>query len=119
MKAEAHWRRLAVPGATSLAIVGIAPVLSELRGALAAVFPRSFVPLVSVGFVAVLAGAAVLAARHIRRRRLPRFLGLATAAGLVALQVLAFARDDAQVSAIERLHILEYGLLALLFYWAL
>ncbi len=93
--------------------------MSLLRDQLIELFPRAFVPALTGGFVVVLAAAAVLAWRRIRTRRLLRLGGCLLAGALIALQVMGFARDRADVSAVERVHILEYGLLALLFYWAL
>lgn len=112
-------RRLAVPLLLSVAIVAVAPFLRLLRDWLLEHFPRAFAPLMTAGFVAALVVASVIAWRRIRTHRLLRFGGCLLAGFLIALQVMGFARDSADVSAVERVHILEYGLLALLFYWAL
>lgn len=112
-------RRLAVPLLLSVAVVAVAPFLRLLRDRLLEHFPRAFAPLLTIGFAVALVGAAIVAWRHIRSRRLLRIGGCLLAGVLIALQVLGFARGPAEVSAVERIHILEYGLLALLFYWAL
>lgn len=103
----------------SVAIVTLAPFLRLLRDRLVEYFPRGFAPLMTAAFAVALAVAAVFAWRRIRTRRLLRLGGCLLAGLLIALQVLGFARGSADVSAVERVHILEYGLLALLFYWAL
>lgn len=108
-----------VPLLLSVAIVAVAPFLGLLRDRLFESFPRAFAPLMTAGFAAALVVAGVVAWRRIRTHRLLRFGGCLLAGALIALQVLGFARDRADVSAVERVHILEYGLLALLFYWAL
>lgn len=119
MAGSSTGRRLAVPLVLSVVIVAVAPFLSLLRDWLLDHFPRAFVPLMTAGFVIALGVAAVVAWRRIRTHRLLRLGGCLLAGVLIGLQVLGFARDRADVSAVERVHILEYGLLALLFYWAL
>lgn len=108
-----------MPLLLSVAVVAVAPFLRLLRDRLFEHFPRAFAPLMTAGFAIALGVAAVVAWRRIRTHRLPRLGGCLLAGVLIALQVLGFARDRADVSAVERVHILEYGLLALLFYWAL
>lgn len=112
-------RRLAAPLLLSVAVVAVAPFLRLLRDQLLEHFPRAFAPLMTAGFAITLLVAAVVAWRRIRSHRLLRFGGCLLAGVLIGLQVLGFARGSAEVSAVERIHILEYGLLALLFYWAL
>lgn len=112
-------RRLAVPLLLALTVVAVVPFMGLLRDFLVGLLPRAFAPVLTVLFASTLAAAAVFAWRHIRTRRLLRLGGCALAGALVALQVTGFAQERADVSAVERVHILEYGLLALLFYWAL
>lgn len=119
MSPSATRRRLVVPILFAAAILAAAPYIGQLRDWLGKAFPRAFAPALTVAFALVLAVAAAIAVRRIRHRRWMRLGGCALAGLLIAVQVLAFARDRADVSAVERVHILEYGLLALLLYWAL
>jgi VanZ family protein len=100
-------------------IVAAAPFMGEVRDFLLARFPQSFVRGLGLAFVAPLAVALALAVGRIREHLLARYAGLAASLALMALLLFALGTGQAQVDAVERIHVLEYGLLALLFYRAL
>lgn len=119
MSSQTTARRLVTPLTLGLTILAVAPFFGRLRDLLLELMPQAFTSVLTVGFVLVLVVAGLFALRRVRDHLWWR-LGAATlAVGLVGLQVVVFSRGPASVSAVERFHILEYGLLAALFYWAL
>jgi len=111
--------RLSLPLGLGVAILAVAPFFGLLRDRLLALMPRNFAMVLSAGFALTLLVAGALGLRRLRSLRWWRVGGFLLAALLVGLQVHVVARGPADVSAVERFHILEYGLLAALFYWAL
>lgn len=66
--------------------------------------------------LALAAGAAVVwALVRIRERRSVRYALLGVAAALVVLQLFGWGIGEAEVDTVERVHLLEYGLLGALF----
>lgn len=102
----------------AVAIIAVAPFLGRLRDLLLERFPGNAVAVATAIFGVFLAGAFLLAATRIRRRRWLRYGGLAVCGLLVWLQLAGFATHIPEVDIVERAHILEYGLLSLLFYRA-
>lgn len=102
-----------------LGIALLAPYVGVLRQSLFAAFPMG--ALLFLGGALLTTGALALgfAFWRIRSRRLPRFLGLLATILLVWGQNFGFGTADIEVNIIEKLHIVEYGLLALLLYRAL
>lgn len=104
--------------AAGLGVVISAPFMGEIRRWIRLEFPGHFVAIVG-GAVAIAAVAAVLwAILRIRERRLARY-------ALVALSIVAaigYARWSAlgnpDSDVVERVHFVEYGLIAWLFYRA-
>ncbi|HVS01498.1 MAG TPA: VanZ family protein [Thermoanaerobaculia bacterium] len=113
-----HWPRLAAAIAFSAAIIAVAPFLGRLRDLVFARLPSHALLLGTVAFGALVAGAFLVAVARIRRRRWLRYGGLALCLALVWAQVSGFSTGIPAVDVVERLHIVEYGLLALLFYRA-
>ena len=111
--------RLAPPLALSALVLGAGPFLGKLRDLLLDLFPERFVQALASGFALAVAALLLTAARRIRERRRWRWAGLALAALLVGAQVLLFATGNASVDAVERVHLLLYGFLAVLWYRAL
>jgi hypothetical protein len=99
--------------------VGASPFLGRLRDVLLELFPGQFLRALAAGFVLAAALAFVGAAARIRERRAWRLGGLAFAALLVVAQTLLFATGNPRVDGVERLHLLFYGGVALLWYRAL
>lgn len=109
------WSRwLPVAGAT-LAILVLAPFLGVLQEHVRKSVGLGYLRWVSGGLAAAGAAALVSAVVRIRRFRLRRY-GLLLAAGLlVALQVGAWGVGEEETDVLERVHLLEYGVLAVLF----
>lgn len=101
-----------------LLILATAPAVGHLRDALFAAFPRGGVRFLEGGFVALAAAFLLFAVARIRRRRWLRYGGLAAVAVLLWLQTAGLATDLAQVNAVEKVHVVEYGVLAYLLYRA-
>ncbi len=110
---------LAVPVLLALWIVGSAPFLGRLQRWVQEV-DRSL--LVIVPTILFWAAAAAFAVRVVRvAKRLPwtNYGVLAVGAVWAAVQATAMARGRPEESALERMHLVLYGLLALLLYRAL
>lgn len=111
-------RRLVLALFASILIVGSAPILGKVRDALLDTFDRRLLGLLA-GALA-LAGMVAFATALLRVRddRGRRYGLLLAAAGLIGLQVWWWRSGDARVDVVERVHLLEYGGLALLFHRA-
>jgi len=106
---------LAAALATGIALLAVAPFLGLLRDLLIARLPRAFAPLLLAGFGIAAGGALLLAVLRIRERRGARYAALALAVALAAGLLGLFRTGLAEVDAVERIHVLAYGLLAFLF----
>lgn len=109
-------RALLPPIAASLLVIGIAPFTGLLVDATKRALPRGFVPLMAVSF-----GGAVLVllfwiSRKIRDRRASRCTLVGLGVLLMALQVFGWNRGSPAEDAVERVHLLLYGAIALLLY---
>lgn len=111
-------RRLAPPLLLAVAIVATAPFLGTLRDLLFDRLGQRAVLLGTGVFVVLVAIAFLVAVVRVRRHRLLRYAGLAVCLGLVWAQVAGFSTGIAEVDLVERVHVLEYGLLAALFWRA-
>lgn len=113
--------------ALALALFNVlsAPFLGQVRNALLARFPATFLKVLAVSLVVALAVVLALAVARIREHRGWRYGGLLLVVALVALQTFVLGRDIAdptvalQVNLVEKLHFVQYGLLAFLLYRAL
>ena len=109
------WSRWFPVAAAALAILALAPFLGELRERVRESVGLGYLRWVSGALAAAGAAALVAAVVRIRRLRVRRY-GLLLAAGLlVGLQVFAWGTGQEEVDVVERAHLLEYGLLAVLF----
>ena len=103
------------PLALSLAVVILAPFVGVLQ--------REVRESVGLGYLRWVTGALALAGAlallwaiaRIRERRALRYGALLLAGGLVALQVTRWSTGAVEADVLERVHLLEYGLLAVLF----
>lgn len=100
-------------------ILATGPAIRVIQTFLFTRFPGSTKRLLVAAFVLIFAGLIAYALWRIRERRLLRWAGLGASAALVALMAVSFRRGMIEVDLVERIHILEYGLLAFLLYWAL
>lgn len=112
-------KKLLPPALLSLLIVATAPFMGVVRDLLLEALPGAFVRALALGFAALVAALLLLAILRIRHRRWLRYGGLALALGLIAVQGFGFGTGIPQVDVVERIHILEYGLLSFLVYRAL
>lgn len=103
----------------TLIVVGLAPFIGLLRDVLFETFATRAVKGLSVGFAMIGAALLLFAIARIRQRRWLRYAGLMASAALVWVQAVGFETELAQVNVAEKIHLLEYGLLALLLYRAL
>jgi VanZ family protein len=108
-------RALIAATTASIALVLAAPGIGSARSALRAAFPGTFSRLIEVGLaVAALAAVAVALAR-IRTHRTRRY-GLLGAALVIAWAYsTATGSPDPAIRAVERVHFVEFGLIAWLF----
>lgn len=102
-----------------LIIICLAPFVGLLRDFLFDTFADGAVRGLSIAFAVLGVVLLVSALIRIRQRRWLRYGGLAASGGLVWLQAVGFKTDLAQVNVAEKIHLVEYGLLALLLYMAL
>jgi VanZ family protein len=107
-----HWLPVL---ALSLGAPLAAPWLGELRRALEDHLGGGYVQTLAWALGAVGLVAFVGAAAAIRRDRMLRYGLLALALGLVVAQVLLWERGGRRVQLVERVHLVEYGLLAFLY----
>ncbi len=103
----------------TLGIAALAPYVGVLRQSLFAAFPMGALLFLGGALLATGGMTLTFAFWRIRSRRLPRFLGLLATILLVWGQNFGFGTTDIEVNIIEKLHIVEYGLLAWLLYRAL
>lgn len=103
----------------TLGIAWLAPYVGVLRKELFESFPMGSLLAVGGCLLLIAGGALLYAFLRIRSRRVPRFLGLIGAVLLVWGQNFGFGAGDIEVNVIEKIHIVEYGLLAWWIYLAL
>ena len=104
--------------AVSGAVVLSAPFLGQLRAYLRSAFPGQFVTIVGAGVAVGLIGALVLAIARIRHARARRYAVIAAAVGAAVAYSMATRTGVPEVDVVERVHFIEYGAIAFLFYAA-
>ncbi|HWI19347.1 MAG TPA: VanZ family protein, partial [Vicinamibacterales bacterium] len=103
----------------SVAIVLVSPFMGQLQSFLRrSLTTRQYVLLFGAAFVVAVAAAIVIALRRIRTRRALRYGTLAAALAIGGGYMWAIRTPWPEVNAVERVHFVEYGLIALLFYRA-
>lgn len=108
--------KLAVAAGASAAIVLAAPFMGQLNAWLRRTFPEQFLPIVMAVVLVLVAAGVFAAARHIRDRRVWRFGALAAALAAGVAYSLVTATGSPDVDWAERVHFVEYGVIAFLFY---
>ncbi|HEX6201176.1 MAG TPA: VanZ family protein [Thermoanaerobaculia bacterium] len=103
------------PLALSAAVVMLAPFVGVLQRWLRESFGLGYLRWVTVALAVAGVLALAWALARIRERRALRYGTLALAGALVALQMAAWRTGAAETDVVERVHLLEYGLLAILF----
>jgi VanZ family protein len=110
-----HGPALTIAIAASIALVLAAPAIGSARSALRAAFPGTFSRLIEGGLaVAALAAIAVALAR-IRTHRALRYGALAAALAIAWAYSTATGSADPAIRAVERVHFVEFGIIAWLF----
>ena len=110
--------RLALAIVASVVVTAGAPYTGQIRGAIQDALPDQY-RLILGGIVAAAVACAVLSALlRIRERRAQRYGALAIAVGGAALYAWVTATGNANVDAVERFHLVEYGALTWLYYRA-
>jgi hypothetical protein len=110
--------RLAVAIVASATVILAAPYLGQLRALIRTAFPGQFVAIVGGAVALALVAGLIAALVKIRERRAVRFGVIAGAVGVAVIYTLATATGNPEVDAVERVHFIEYGVLAYLFYAA-
>jgi VanZ family protein len=110
--------RLVVAVAASAAVVLSAPFLGQLRAYLRAAFPGQFVTIVGAALGMALAGAFALALARIHYARAVRYGVIVASTAAAVAYALATQSGVPEVDVVERVHFIEYGAIALLFYLA-
>ena len=113
-----HWRRLAPAIALAALVIAAAPFLGTARDLALGLLPRRAFDLAIAGLALLVASALLVGVSRLEQRRRLRVAGLVVCALLVWLQIAGFATGIPEVDAVERAHIVEYGLLAALFFRA-
>ncbi|HEV3216452.1 MAG TPA: VanZ family protein [Vicinamibacterales bacterium] len=108
--------RLIAALVASASVILASPLMGQIRAALRAAFPRRFVAIVGGAIAAAVTLGVALAVSRIRDRRPARYAALLLALSLGIGYSLAFKTGVAEVDTVERVHFVEYGLIALLFY---
>jgi hypothetical protein len=105
--------------AVSTAIVLVSPFMGQLQSFLRrSLSTQNYVLLFGVGVLAAVGLAVAMAVTRIRDRRGQRFALLAIALLLGGGYMWATGTPYAEVNAVERVHFVEYGMIAFLFYRA-
>lgn len=117
-------KRLVLPAALFAIVVSVAPAVGEVRDFLLKRLSEGpFVRLLGAAFAVVALAGLVFAVYRIHAdgmgRRKLRYAGLGAVGLLLWLQAVGLGAGVARVSAVERVHVLEYGLLGFLLYRAL
>jgi VanZ family protein len=93
-----------------------APFLGQLRAYLRAAFPGHFVTIVGVSVGLALAAAFAVALARIRHNRPIRYGVIAASVAVAVAYTLATQTGIPEVDVVERVHFIEYGVIAFLFY---
>ena len=113
-------RRFAVPALIALWIVGSAPFLGRLTRWVREELDRSLLVIVpTILFWVAAAAFGFWVVRSARQLRWSNYAALALGALWAVVQATALARGRPEESALERMHLVLYGLVALLLYRAL
>lgn len=109
---------LALASAVSAAVVLAAPFMGQLNAWLRRSAPEQYLAVIITAVSALVLLGIVSAVRHIRERRVLRYGAIAAALVFAAAYSLATATGSRDVDWVERVHLVEYGAIAFLFYRA-
>ena len=109
--------RLLLACAVSAAVVLASPFMGRLQSLLrSSVSTRVYVLLLGGVVIGSIAAAVVTAFIRIKGNRGKRVAAMAAAIGLGLAYTAIMSTGDATIDAVERVHFIEYGLIAVLFY---
>ena len=106
---------LAVAIAASIALILAAPAIGSARSALRAAFPGTFSRLIEGGLAVAAIAAIGVALVRIRTHRALRYGALAAALAIAWAYSTATGSADPAIRAVERVHFVEFGVIAWLF----
>jgi VanZ family protein len=101
--------------AASIVVILAAPAIGSARSALRAAFPGAFSRLIEGGLLLIAGGTVVAALARVRTRRALRYGALAAALAIAWAYSAATGSADPAIRAVERVHFVEFGLIAWLF----
>jgi VanZ family protein len=111
--------RFAIAGVVSTAVVLISPFMGQLQSFLRrSLTTRQYVLLFGAAVLVTVGAAILFAVTRIRERRAARYATLVAALAIGAGYLWAVGTPYPEVNAVERVHFVEYGLIAFLFYRA-
>ena len=102
----------------SVALVLSAPYMGQLRAWLGKVLQDRFVIFMTAAIGSAVAVVAIVAITRIRTHRLLRFAAIGLALTIAAAYSTTMATGAPEVDIVERVHFIEYGVIAFLFYRA-
>jgi hypothetical protein len=108
--------RLAAAVLASVGVILGAPFLGQIRGVIRSTFPGAFVPIVGGALALAVIGVFAAAVAKVRDRRRLRFAAIAASVGGAAIYSVLVRTGVPEVDVVERVHLVEYGAIALLFY---
>lgn len=109
--------RFALAAVGSAAVIFSSPFMGQLQGVVrSAVSTRTYVLLLGGSVAAAILLAMVIAFTRIRARRGLRLAAMAAAIAIGGAYTSAMSVGDAAIDAVERVHFVEYGVIAILFY---
>ena len=106
---------LSVAIAASIALILAAPAIGSARSALRAAFPGTFSRLIEGGLALAVIAAIGVALARIRTHRALRYGALAAALAIAWAYSAATGSADPAIRAVERVHFVEFGVIAWLF----
>ncbi len=95
-----------------------APFLGQFRAYLRSAFPGHFVTIVGASVALAMAGAFALALARIRHARAVRYGVIAGSVAAAVAYTILTRTGIPEVDVVERVHFIEYGAIAFLFYMA-
>jgi len=108
-------RALALAILAAIALILAAPAIGSARSALRAAYPGSFSRIVEGALAFAVLAALAIAIARIRTARLVRYVALAVALAAAWAYSTATGSPDPAIRAVERVHFVEFGLIAWLF----
>jgi hypothetical protein len=110
--------KLAVAIVASATVVLAAPFIGQLNAWLRRTAPEHYLTVVITVVTVLVSLGVVAAARRIREHRALRYGAIAAAMGFATVYSLATTTGSRDIDWVERVHLVEYGVVSFLFYRA-